>query len=81
MTSLCPTGYIHHRVHVVRQPQAIPEENEEEPQDYECEGQFFLFFFGSGAFTQSVCLVVVVAHGNAVQSLFRSIFPVGLEIM
>lgn len=28
---LRPTGYIHHRIHVIGQPQAISEENQEEP--------------------------------------------------
>ena len=31
-------GHFHHGVHVVRQPQAVPEENQEEPQDHECQG-------------------------------------------
>lgn len=43
----CPTsssssaspGHIHHRVHVIREPQAVPEENQEEPQDHERQGQ------------------------------------------
>ena len=32
-------GHLHHRVHVVGQPQAVSEEDQEEPQDHECEGQ------------------------------------------
>lgn len=33
------SGHIHHRVHVIREPQAVPEENQEEPQDHERQGQ------------------------------------------
>lgn len=38
-----PPGHIHHRVHVIREPQAVPEENQEEPQDHERQGQCWSF--------------------------------------
>ncbi|XP_026919490.2 nuclear receptor-binding protein 2 isoform X3 [Acinonyx jubatus] len=33
-----PTGHLHHRVRVVRQPQAIPQEDQEKPQSHERPG-------------------------------------------
>ena len=33
-----PTGHLHHRVHVLRKLEAVPEEDQEESQDHEREG-------------------------------------------
>lgn len=33
-----PVGHLHHRVRVIRQPQAIPQKNQEEPQGHERPG-------------------------------------------
>lgn len=81
-----PTGYLHHRVHVLWQPEAISQENKEKSQDHECEGQpLHRSIFSTRLYnlTNPLCLFCLLAFSKYTITKFRCtlFYILGLEEM